>query len=93
MQRALIPGLVVIGSFILFVLFLTGLIETSIQLYGPKGSVNNYCNLYRPVKGSSQATLAYLETLGICKFMLYSAAVVMDANLNQVMTGRLPSHC
>ncbi len=49
-------------------LYLTGLIETSIQLYGPTGSVNSYCNLYRKVSGTedSQATLAYLETVGIC---------------------------
>lgn len=55
-------------SFILFVLFLTGLIETSIQLYGPKNSVNYYCNLYTPARGlqNGEATLAYLETLGIC---------------------------
>lgn len=57
-----------LGSFILFVLFLTGLIETSIQLYGPTGSVNSYCNLYRPSSGlaDGEATLAYLETLGVC---------------------------
>ena len=55
-----------LGSFILFVLFLTGLIETSIQLYGPTGSVNSYCNIYTPssgyTSGQGEATLAYLET-------------------------------
>lgn len=68
-QRQLLPGIVVLGSFILFVLFLTGLIETSIQLYGPTGSVNSYCNLYRPSKGlaNGEATLAWLETQGICQ--------------------------
>lgn len=68
-QRQLLPGIVVLGSFILFVLFLTGLIETSIQLYGPTGSVNSYCNLYRPSSGvaNGQATLAWLETQGICQ--------------------------
>lgn len=65
-QRQLLPGIVVLGSFILFVLWLTGLIETSIQLYGPKGSVNSYCNAYRPSHGPSAATLAWLETQGIC---------------------------
>ncbi|KAL9132891.1 MAG: hypothetical protein Q9175_005931 [Cornicularia normoerica] len=68
-QRQLLPGIVVLGSFILFVLFLTGLIETSIQLYGPTGSVNSYCNLYKPSSGlaNGQATLAWLETQGICQ--------------------------
>ncbi|KAL2039436.1 hypothetical protein N7G274_007708 [Stereocaulon virgatum] len=69
-QRQLLPGVVMLGSFILFVLFLTGLIETSIQLYGPTGSVNSYCNIYHPssgyTSGQGQATLAYLETQGIC---------------------------
>ena len=68
-QRQLLPGIVVLGSFILFVLFLTGLVETSIQLYGPTGSVNSYCNLYKPSKGlaNGEATLAWLETQGICQ--------------------------
>ena len=69
-QRQLLPGIVMLGSFILFVLFLTGLIETSIQLYGPTGSVNSYCNIYTPssgyVNGQGGATLAWLETQGIC---------------------------
>ncbi|KAL6720991.1 hypothetical protein ACLMJK_000091 [Lecanora helva] len=66
--RQLLPGLVLLLSFILFVLFLTGLIETSIQLYGPTGSVNSNCNIYPKASGTgdTQATLAYLETLGIC---------------------------
>ena len=59
-----------LGSFILFVLYLTGLIETAIQLYGPRGSVNYYCNLYPKSYGhvgaQGVATLAYLETSGIC---------------------------
>ncbi|MCJ1457013.1 hypothetical protein MMC28_007379 [Mycoblastus sanguinarius] len=84
-NRQLLPGLVVLGSFILFVLFLTGLIETSIQLYGPTGSVNFYCNLYKPssgyVNGQGEATLAYLETQGICNdwkaaFSLYLVGTV-----------------
>lgn len=65
-QRQLLPGIVVLGTFILFVLWLTGLIETSIQLYGPKGSVNFYCQHYTKSSGPSQATLAYLEMVGLC---------------------------
>ncbi len=65
-QRQLLPGIVVLGTFVLFVLWLTGLIETSIQLYGPKGSVNSYCSAYKPSSGPSQATLAWLETNGLC---------------------------
>ena len=65
-QRQLLPGIVVLGTFILFVLWLTGLIETSIQLYGPTGSVNSYCSSYGKVTGPSQATLAWLEQNGLC---------------------------
>ncbi|MCJ1236238.1 hypothetical protein MMC14_004216 [Varicellaria rhodocarpa] len=68
-QRQLLPGIVILGTFILFVLWLTGLVETSIQLFGPSGSVNTNCNLYvtgMPFKGPSIATLAYLEQKSIC---------------------------
>lgn len=66
-QRLLLPGIVVLGSFILFVLWLTGLIETSILLYGPKESVSSYCNLIRSSTGESETTLAWLETNSICQ--------------------------
>lgn len=65
-QRQLLPGIVILLSFILFVLWLTGLIETSIQLYGPSGSVNTYCSLYKPVGGTAQETMAWLANNGIC---------------------------
>ena len=37
-RRLLIPGVILLGSFILFVLWLTTLIETAIQLFGPAGA-------------------------------------------------------
>ncbi|MCJ1256707.1 hypothetical protein MMC24_004531 [Lignoscripta atroalba] len=69
-QRMLLPGIVIIGSFILFVLWLTGLIQTSIMLFGPVGSVNGNCNLYvtsQPFTGPSLNTLAYLQQKNICQ--------------------------
>lgn len=69
-QRQLLPGIVIIGSFILFVLWLTALIETSIQLFGPSGSVNGNCQLYvqaQPFTGASLNTLAWLEQTNICE--------------------------
>ncbi|SLM36570.1 hypothetical protein LPUS_06152 [Lasallia pustulata] len=68
-QRMLLPGIIILGSFILFVLWLTGLIETSIQLFGPTGSVNGNCQLYvtgQPFTGESINTLAWLEQNNIC---------------------------
>ncbi|KAI4174483.1 MAG: hypothetical protein LQ343_002240 [Gyalolechia ehrenbergii] len=66
-QRQLLPGVVVLGSFILFVLWLTGLIETSIQLYGPSGAVNSYCGS-RPNTNmiNSQQTAVWLANNALC---------------------------
>ncbi len=56
-----------LGSFILFALFLTGLIQTSILLYGPLDSVSSFCSIIRPSTGPSQETLAWLENNSICQ--------------------------
>ena len=69
-NRALLPGVVILGSFILFVLWLVGLIVISIELWGPAGSVNTNCNLYvnsQTSTGPSTATLAWLEQHSICE--------------------------
>jgi len=69
-QRSLLPGVVILGSFILFVLFLVGLIVTSIELWGPTGNVNGNCNLYvsdQQSFGQSINTLAWLEQSSICQ--------------------------
>ena len=69
-QRMLLPGIVILGSFILFVLFLTGLVETAIQMFGSSQTVNNLCNTYvngQPLNGVSVPTLAWLEQKNICK--------------------------
>lgn len=42
-QRSLLPGVVMIGSFILLVLYITGLIDTAIQLFGPASNVYGTC--------------------------------------------------
>jgi len=71
-QRQLLPGIVIMGSFILFVLWIVGLIVVSIQLWGPEGSVQSNCNLYvsgDESKGVSLETLAWLEQRSICKFL------------------------
>lgn len=66
-QRQLLPGVVVLGSFILFVLWLTGLIETSIQLYGPSGAVNSYCGSKPNTQViDSQQTAVWLANNGLC---------------------------
>lgn len=59
--------MVILGSFICFVLWLTGLIQLSIMLYGPNGNVDSYCNRYRARSGPSEASIAWLETSGLCQ--------------------------
>ncbi|CZR70078.1 uncharacterized protein PAC_19979 [Phialocephala subalpina] len=68
-QRQLLPGIVIMGSFILFVLWLVGLIVYSIELWGPSG-VSSNCNLYVDGQSSTGAnvnTLAWLEQSSICQ--------------------------
>jgi hypothetical protein len=68
-QRLLIPGIILLGSFILFVLWLTLLIETAIQLYGPAANVNGNCQTYvqrQAFTGVSVETLQYLTQNNIC---------------------------
>lgn len=76
-QRFLLPGLISLGSFILFVLWLTGLIETSLQLYGVSGSVNDKCGNWvvgNGVRGQSIEALAWLTQITIC--MLFPLSLV-----------------
>lgn len=59
-----------LGSFILLVLFLAGLIETAIQLFGA-GNVSANCQRYvnnNKISGVSATTLAWLQQNSICKF-------------------------
>lgn len=68
-QKQLLPGIVILGSFILFVLFLVGCIRVGLELWGPQGNVNGNCNVYvqnREAKGQSLETLAWLQQSNIC---------------------------
>jgi hypothetical protein len=68
--RRLLPAIVMIGAFIMFILWLVGLIIVSIQLWGPNGSVQSSCNLHvfnDEPRGQSMETLAWLQQKSICK--------------------------
>ncbi|KAJ9193784.1 hypothetical protein DTO164E3_7713 [Paecilomyces variotii] len=68
-QRFLLPGIIIIGSFVLFVLWLTGMIETAVQLYGSLANVNANCQNYvqnNAFRGNSIDTLAWLTQNNIC---------------------------
>lgn len=69
-QRRLLPSIVMIGGFILFVLWMVGLIVVSAQLWGPSGSVSSNCNLAvfsQNPTGQTLETLAWLEQKNICQ--------------------------
>ncbi len=68
-QRRLLPGVVMIGCFILLILFITGVIETAIQLFGPAGNIASNCQVFvngRKSTGVSQQTLAWLQQNSTC---------------------------
>lgn len=66
----MLPQTVMLLSFILFVLYLTGIIETAIQLFGSSSNINGNCQTYilrSPVNGPTGNTLAWLQQQSICK--------------------------
>lgn len=71
-QRFLLPGIIIIGSFVLFTLWLTGLIETGLQLYGAQANVNSNCQNYvsnMPFSGNTVEALAWLTQNNICEIL------------------------
>jgi hypothetical protein len=54
------------GSFILFVLWMVGLIVISVQLWG-SGGVNNNCQMLTSIPAANEYQLAYLEENSICQ--------------------------
>lgn len=59
-----------IGAFVLFVLWLVGLVVVSLELWGPNGSIQGTCDLNvfsQDPKGRTQETLAWLEQKMICQ--------------------------
>ncbi|KAF2001009.1 hypothetical protein P154DRAFT_575392 [Amniculicola lignicola CBS 123094] len=69
-QRRLLPGIMMLSSFILFVLFMAGVIGTSMQLFsGP--NVNNLCNQWvnngNLHQGQTIQTLGWLQQQNICQ--------------------------
>lgn len=69
-QRRLLPGVVLLFSFILLVLFIAGIIGTALNLFaGP--NISGQCSTYvqnMPQYGPSVNTLAWLQQNNICEF-------------------------
>jgi hypothetical protein len=95
-QKSLLPGIVILGSFILFVLWMVGLIATSIELWGPQGNVNASCNMYvtnMEYHGQSLETLAWLQQNNICEYLFPGAkrGVGRWAGANDINRSKLES--
>ncbi|KAJ6441046.1 hypothetical protein O9K51_06840 [Purpureocillium lavendulum] len=69
-NRRLLPAIVMIGAFMLFVMWLVGLVVVSMQLWGPNGSVQSNCNLQvfnQNPRGKTIETLAWMQQKNICQ--------------------------
>lgn len=69
-SRRLLPSIVMIGGFILFVMWLVGLVVVSVELWGPSGSISGNCNVAvftQNPTGQTLQTLAWLEQRSICQ--------------------------
>lgn len=74
-KHMLIPEIVILGSAVLFVLWLTGVVGTAIQLYTSDANVNSNCENYvtkARFEGPSINTLAWITQFNICKFSFFS---------------------
>ncbi|KAI9369361.1 hypothetical protein BJX61DRAFT_151904 [Aspergillus egyptiacus] len=68
-QGFLLPGIILIGTFILFVLWLTGLVETSLQMYGVAANINGNCRIWvdgNRVGGDNLDTMAWIAQSSLC---------------------------
>lgn len=68
-QRRLLPAIVMIGAFMLFVLWLVGLVMIGMQLFGPDNSIQSVCDIQvfnRNPKGQTEETMAWLQQRNIC---------------------------
>ncbi|CAM1508869.1 Fc.00g026080.m01.CDS01 [Cosmosporella sp. VM-42] len=89
-ERRLLPAIVMIGAFMLFVLWVVGLIVIAIELFGPNGSVQSVCNnevFNRSPKGQSEETLAWLQQRNICQSwqLVFAMALTGGAFLIWIM--------
>lgn len=71
-QRRLLPGIMMLLSFVLLVLFIAGAVGTGLQLFGGN-NINNRCNQFvwnMRQYGPTIETLAWLQQQNICKSLL-----------------------
>jgi hypothetical protein len=85
-QRRLLPAIVMVGGFMFFVLWLTGLVVVAMQLFGPDGSIQSVCDVQvfgRDPKGTSVATMAWLQQRNICTFPSTASSPTANNSIGQ----------
>ncbi|KKA30843.1 hypothetical protein TD95_000739 [Thielaviopsis punctulata] len=88
-QRRLLPAIVMVGGFMLLVMWAVGMVRVSIELWG-SGNVNSQCSIQvwsgNP-KGENIITLAWLMQKSICQSWqaLFSFSLVGTAALIWIM--------
>ena len=76
-NNKLLPNFILVGSFILFVLNLTGLIEEAIELFGSNGA-NSMCSASSlAANGPTVQTLAYIAQSNICSLWQATFAIYL----------------
>ncbi|KAI8237203.1 hypothetical protein K4K54_000606 [Colletotrichum sp. SAR 10_86] len=71
-QRRLLPAIVMIGAFILFVLWFVGLVVVSIQLWGPDGSVSSQA--WQAVFSFALVGALFLVWIMVMAFQVFAAS-------------------
>jgi hypothetical protein len=89
----LLPLPILLATFVLFVFWLTGLVKSSIELWGPMGSVNDNCVRYVYAAGfwggRTLDTLARIQQEGMCNLWKTAFAVEMIACFCLVWVGMM----
>ena len=87
----LLPLPVALAAFVMFTLWLTGLIKSSIELWGPLGSINDNCVrfVYQPGfwGGKSIDTIARIQQEGMCNLWKTVFALELIATVLWVWLG------
>lgn len=72
-HRRLLPAVVMIGGFALFVLWMVGLVASAVELWG-SGGVQSVCSAQvfsKSPTAANEETLAWMQQRNICRFFFF----------------------
>jgi hypothetical protein len=85
-NRQLLPRILGMGSFILCLLWLVGVIMTSLKLWVLNGGMNDHCQFYvneNSKTGKSVQTYAWLEQHSICDLLFSYGSMGQTADIDE----------